>query len=170
MFSENQKKFLYVILALLLSLSAFLFLGGKGKEPKPEQIPEQVLEQQAQPTPSKVDITYLEPGKLAPELPKDLPLEEGAPPQRSEILKAKDGSEVQNVYRYFSKKTVEENFQIYEKYFKATGWTIKASSTIENLATLAGEKAGQKGIFLVSISKNSITNDVSVELNVVIRN
>lgn len=166
MFSENQKKFIYLILVLLLALSVFLLLGGKGVKRKPEQGSEKPTES----TPSKVNIELMNQGKLPPALPTDLPLEEGAPPQRNEILKTKDGSETQNVYRYFSKKTVKENYDIYLAYLKNAGWEILGSSIEENSAVMGAKKAGLSGTMQVSISKNNITNDVSVEVNLSVQN
>ena len=103
-------------------------------------------------------------------MPKDLPLEEGAPAQRNEILKTKDGSETQNVYSYFSKKTEKENFDIYLAYLKNAGWEILGSSLAAEGAVMGAKKIGQPGTLQVSIAKNNITQDVSVEINLSVQN
>ena len=116
----------------------------------------------------KVGVEYIPQGTLPKEIPTDIPLEEGAPMQRNEIVKSADGAEEQYVYRFYSQKTVAENFDIYKKYLKDGGWVIKNSSKDANSAFLLANKEGKAGNMQITISKNSITGDITVEINVII--
>ena len=149
-------------MALLLVASAGLLWGDK--LPKKDQPLGEPTVNQA----PEVETEYVAQDKLPEKLPADLPTEEGAPIQRNEVVKI-SANETQYARNYLSKKTVAENYAIYEKYFNDTGWRITSTSTAETYASLSAQKADTKEVLLVNISKNSITGDVSVEVNMVVR-
>ncbi|MEK7642520.1 MAG: hypothetical protein AAB392_01860 [Patescibacteria group bacterium] len=155
-----KDKLLVLFLIVLIALGYWGYRSGwfKGTQEEEEVV-----------VPPKVTIEYVEPGKLAPLLPTDLPLEEGAPMQRNEIVRTVDSREEQQVYRYYSKKTVEENFEIYSEYLEESGWAIKNSTQEATSAFILAEKEGKSGAMQVSVSKNSITDDITVEISITIR-
>lgn len=155
-----DKKLIPIIILFILGATALLLMQGYSKK--------QVL-QVAEEEPSQVEIKYLAQDVLPPELPTDIPLEEGALFLRNEILTIDGGKEVQNVRMYYSKKSVKENFDIYKKYLTDNDWTIRLEENQTDFATLLAEKEDKKGNMNISISKNSITEDITVQINVVVR-
>lgn len=119
--------------------------------------------------PKEPTIEYVV-GKLPAGLPENLPLEDGVVLARNENITTPDSKEVQGVRIYYSKKTVSQNFEIYKKYLKENGWLVMVEQNSKDFALLLAEKEGDKGNFKISISKNSITGDVSVEINMVVKN
>ena len=118
---------------------------------------------------SKVDVEYVAQNTLPHELPTDLPIEGGAVLVRNEIIKVKNSTEVQYVRTYYSNKTVGANFDIYKKYLTQNDWDIALEQRESALAILIADKAGKLGTMSVTISENSVTRDVTVELNVVVK-
>lgn len=109
-------------------------------------------------------------GDLPPNLPSNLPLEEGAVLMRNEIVTVPPGNEVQSVRTYLSKESVADNTTIFRKYLKDNGWLIVIDQNNQDFGLLMAEKPDKKGTFKFSVSKNSITKDITVEVNMTIRN
>jgi len=156
-----MKKLILLILCAVGVAIIFLFYRSSPKQVSPT--PPKEVEQ----IPSETE--YLGSTTLPPELPTNLPMEKDVPLVRNEIIKVDGGKEIQNVRMYYSKKTVKQNFDIYKKYLTDNDWKIIFQQSDSNMATLLAEKAGNLGTFSISISKNSITEDVTVELNVVVK-
>ena len=72
--------------------------------------------------------------------------------------------------KYVSKLTVDENIEIYNKYLKDNSWKIK-TALVEpgKSAGILAEKQDQAGLLQISIAKNEITSEVTVELVIVTR-
>ena len=153
----HDRKFVVIVLLFILFASVYrvMYLKYRGV----------VIQEPVEPT----KVTYLPGNELAPELPNNLPLEEGVPLIRNEIVEVKGSTEVQHIRMYYSKKTVKENYNIYKKYLLDNGWKVSLENSQDNFANLIGDKEGNKGTLSVNISKNSITNDITVEINVVLR-
>ena len=156
-----MKKLILLILCAVGVAIIFLFYRSSPKQVSPT--PPKEVEQ----IPSETE--YLPSTTLPPELPTNLPMEKDVPLVRNEIIKVDGGKEIQNVRMYYSKKTVKQNLDIYKKYLTDNSWKIIFQQSDSNMATLLAEKAGNLGTFSISISKNSITEDVTVELNVVVK-
>lgn len=154
--NENKKVILLSILFLIgLSAACYLYFFNKNVEKVDNESKERKIE-------------YVV-GKLPAGLPENLPLEKDVVLARNENITSPQGTEIQGVRTYYSKKTVSENFEIYKKYLKDNGWYIAVEQNTKDFALLLAEKEGNKGNFKISISKNSITKDVSVEINMVVR-
>lgn len=159
MLSSNQKKLIAVIIVLVLVVVAFLFLRNKNfvkdfansdnKLPQESQIP--------------VEIERKSVEEIPAELPADLPFEEGQALIRNEVLTSPTTNEVQFARGFYSKKTVDENYDIYKKYLSDNGWKILFDTKEESYAMLGGTKSGVNGNLQITISKNSITGDVTVQ-------
>lgn len=166
---QNQsvvgKKLVIGAIILVLVFIAFVaiwsnqgrFLPKKDKIATEEKIPK---------TTSQAETEYVTQGKLPPELPADLPIETDAPILRNEIVKVNGGKEIQHIRSYYSAKTVEENLAIYEKYLLENGWKITSRVKEANIKLLVGSKQAG-GLLRFQVTKNSITQDVVVEIMVV---
>jgi hypothetical protein len=105
--------------------------------------------------------------ELPSALPKNLPFESDAPILRNEIIDVSQGREIQHLRTYISKKTVAENVKSYRDFFTKEGWKIAAESIDKDLATIIATKEGN--VIKLTVSKNSITFDVNVEVVVTLR-
>ncbi|MEK7618291.1 MAG: hypothetical protein AAB410_04035 [Patescibacteria group bacterium] len=165
MFSQNHKKFIYLIFGLIIVISVFLLFGDSLKREQPSESLNKFSGISAKVAVETIDNTTL------PELlPKNLPLEEGVEIQRNEIVRVLNSKETQYVRKYVSKLTVDENIEIYNKYLKDNSWKIK-TALVEpgKSAGILAEKQDQAGLLQISIAKNEITSEVTVELVIVTR-
>jgi len=157
-----NKKFIIIVILFIIGATALLLIYNYSNQNAPLATP-------LPPEQPKVEREYLPATTLPSELPTNLPFEEGAPLARNEIVKVDGGVETQYVRTYYSKKSVKQNFDIYKKYLTDNGWTIILEQSDKNYATLLAQKDGSKGVFNVGISQNSLTNDITVEVNVIVR-
>ncbi len=113
-------------------------------------------------------------------LPDDLPLEKGIVLENSENQNNfynsawQPQSETQSIHKYLSKKTVEENAKIFEKYFADKKWKVTFNLKQDELSSLntpkikmyMAKKEGFEGLLKVVITENASTKDVYVEVSV----
>lgn len=157
---EHKKVIILTIIFILIaSVVWVMHLYGK-KAPAPVAEEENSLL-------ADIKVQQVPTSELPPELPKNLPLEPNAPIMRNEILDVSQGREVQHLRTYVSSKTVAENVKIYRDYFAKDGWKVAAESIQKDNATIIATKAGNT--FKFTVSKNSITSDVTVELVITLR-
>jgi hypothetical protein len=159
MLSSNQKKIIAVIIVLILAVVGFLFLRknnfikGPGSEdnklPQESQVPEEIERKSVE--------------EIPVELPADLPFEEGQTLIRNEVLTSPTTNEIQFARGYYSQKTVNENYEIFKKYLNDNGWKILFDTKEENYAMLGSTKSGVNGNLQITVSKNSVTGDVTVQ-------
>lgn len=116
---------------------------------------------------SDFTVKTLPTSELPDALPENLPFEANAPILRNEIIDVSQGREIQHLRTYISKKTVAENVKSYRDFFTKEGWKIAAESIDKDLATIIATKEGN--VIKLTVSKNSITSDVNVEVVVTLR-
>jgi hypothetical protein len=115
--------------------------------------------------PLKVQETAVDDNKLPQGFPSDIPLEDGAVVTQN-YNATTSGSEntasFQATRVFESKKTLEQNFDLYTTFFKQHGWTIKTS--FEDVS--AKSITAQKGAYIVTvhIGQNTITGTVTVNI------
>ncbi len=102
-------------------------------------------------------------------LPQNLPEEKDAPIIRNEIITVAQGKEVQYLRTYYSAKSVSENAKIFREFLNQEDWRIVIDNVEENFATIIAKKDGAAGDFKLTVSENNITNDITVETVVTIR-
>lgn len=126
--------------------------------------------QKTQPPPADMSIKsavqpikeQVERSKWPRGFPADLPMEESALIMDNYILKT--GKTQQSVRKFISRKSVEENFELYQNYLKNNNWPVVNSTETPDLKALVASKQELNGGLRINISKNQITQDVVVEL------
>lgn len=96
--------------------------------------------------------------------PKELPIESGAVIVQNYEAQAPTGQH-QATRVFESKKTVAQNYKLYLDYLTKNGWQIKAKTESPALSSIFAVKAD--GFLTINISKNAITNSVTVDLSLV---
>ena|SRR3989344_5798696 len=115
---------------------------------------------------SNVEIVKkdLVPNETPAGFPVETPIEEGAVIVQNYEADAPDGRH-QATRVFISTKTVSQNYQIYSQFLSQNGWEISSQSQEKNHATLFAAKDGTN--LSISISKNTITGVVTVDLSAV---
>lgn len=150
-----QKKLLISVLGLALLIGAgFLLYKMYGTGKQPQEITEE----------PKLEVKYYPKEEVPGDIPKDMPFEEGALLLRNEMLTSNQTSQIQYARGYYSKKTIEENYEIFLKYFTDSGYRVGNKSFEKYFATITARKDGVVGSIQVSISKNVITEDITVQI------
>ncbi|MDP3993941.1 MAG: hypothetical protein U1C57_00455 [Candidatus Doudnabacteria bacterium] len=106
----------------------------------------------------------LAPNEAPAGFPAEIPIEEGAVIAQNYEVDAPDGRH-QATRVFISTKTVSQNYQIYSQFLSQNDWEIISQLREENYAALFAAKDG--GNLSISISKNSITGAVKVDLSAV---
>lgn len=153
---SSQKNILLIVigLALFIVVGLLLYKMYWGSVEVKEPISDQ----------PKLNTQYYPQEEIPGDIPKDMPFEEGAPLLRNEMLSVSQNERVQYARGYYSKKSIEENYNIYLEYFKENKYSIVNSVLEENFASIGVLKSGVGGGLQVSISKNVLTNDVTVQI------
>ncbi len=102
-------------------------------------------------------------------LPQNLPEEKDAPIIRNEIVTVSQGREMQYIRTYYSAKSVSANAKIFREFLNQEGWRIVLDQVQADFATIIAKKDGEVGDFKLTVSENNITNDITVETVVTIR-
>ena len=104
--------------------------------------------------------------EVSARFPAEVPIEQGAQITQNYEADTPDGTH-QATRVFESAKTVAQNYKIYFNFFTAMGWNVANKLEKEDSAFLMGRKG--ETLLLVTISKNSITGAVSVDLTAVSR-
>lgn len=165
MTTSNNKNFLYGVMIIIVLVAIYLVFGNSIKNISWFKNPSD--SQKVEPT-TKPVTDQIPQNQLPSALPSDIPIEKDAVISRNEVVRLPNG-EIQYIRKFISKKTVAENYKIYKAYISNTlKWTIKVDTNTATFASLMADK-DESGVLGVIISKNNITNDISVELNMVIK-
>lgn len=158
------KKYVYIFLGIIVLVSVFLLFKSRQRNLGLNKTQNQKLPE------TKTKVEQVPSDKLPPKLPENLPIEKEVGLLRNEIVETSVGEQVSQteyVRHYFSKKTVKQNYEIYQKYFKDNGWKILFSQSQEVYANLVAQKTKEEKPLSVQVSKNTITGDVSVSISYV---
>jgi len=100
--------------------------------------------------------------KLPESFPSDIPIE-----KKTKVLEnysaTTTGNGFQTTRRFVSKKTIQENFNLYEKYLKSNNWAIVSTIDEEKVKAITATKSDNQQMY-ITISQNSITGDVVVDI------
>ncbi len=161
---DNQSKLPLVIMGLLaIAVGGFLFF----KKQAGPKISGEVFDAAI-----KTNTQELDPTRIPPAFPSDLPLEQGvllenqvSENQVPNTNTFKVEQETQSTRKYISQKTLEENYKIFGDYFFQNNWKVVYKLDETNVKAYMAKKEGVDGLLKISISKNSLTGDVTVEIS-----
>ncbi len=100
--------------------------------------------------------------QLPKDFPANLPIEEGATITQNYNATSADGT-FQATRVFETKKSLDENYKIYQNYLQANGWKIQADLKQDNYQMLLGVKEGSS--LQVSINKNSVNGISTVDIS-----
>jgi hypothetical protein len=126
-----KNKSLYLLLGVLVLVVVVLVAVSKNRTAKaPAESPQAQSQQKpSSEQPKAVPVQAVDVGKLPQEFPSDIPLEAGAQVTLNYNATNAAGN-FQASREFISKKTVAENYALYQKVLKDNGWTI--TGTQEN--------------------------------------
>lgn len=161
---EQQNKIALGVVALVALAAGIFLLVKKTNSPS---VSGEFFDTQV-----KFKEQNLDSSLVPPAFPTDLPLEQGILLENkvSENQVPNTGTfevnaETQSVRKFLSDKSVEENFALYEEYFAQQGWEVVNRLDEPDIKVLMAKKSGLEKLLKVTISKNALTGDVSVEIS-----
>jgi hypothetical protein len=158
-----SKKIAVIIVLAIVAIALFgLWALNKSKMYKPGK-----QEQNNTQTPAEVK-------PVLPFTKEETPVEKlpegfvaGFPLEKDAIVvsnySAKTASGLQSSRRFVSKKTLDENYKIYNDYFTKNKWTILTSVDTPAFKSISAESPA-KITATISVSTNSATNNVEVDI------
>lgn len=124
-----------------------------------------IIKMKQKTTPEKKEITVktkdYNPEELPDKFPKEIPLEKDA----TVIINNDTTSSIGHfsaIRRFESKKTLQDNFDLYKDFFNKNGWTIANTVDTENLKIINASK--DKMSVRIDINKNTVTNIITVDI------
>jgi hypothetical protein len=151
----ESKKSLWLLLIVGVLLVAVVVLVTL--KPKKETA------QENKNTQPKLVHNDIEPNKVPEKIPTDFPFEAGATIAENYVLKS-ETTDAQATRKFQTKKTLAENYKIYEDYFKKNGWTITATldqPTIKSITAVKGKLQAN-----LSMSENTETKARTVDVSI----
>lgn len=136
------KKVVLISIILFLILAGVVYLTQRDGNKTEKFLNNQVPEVQ------KINVDF---SKLPDKFPEDIPIEKGSKTTQNYNSTTPEGH-FQATRTFVTSLSLDENYQIYEKFFQDNGWTIKATTNEPAYKMIAGGK-DQKNI-LVAIDEN----------------
>ncbi len=158
---ENIKKIILPIIAIVLIGLIWFFVFKKGGNKEEEIV--------AVNTPYTLEQKF-DLDKLPTGLPQDIPVEMSEPPIKNGLFYFKRTEEIHSTRIYYSKKTLEENLSIFEKYLKNNKWNILSKIDNPTSKYLLAQKNKDEGVLIININKDSISGKVVVEVSKIDKN
>ncbi len=146
--SKINKILLAVCLALIAVVAVLAFVYRKtAKAPQEVKF-------------SAAKITNLENTSLPEFFPAEIPLENGA--EITQNYNAEKDGQMQATRKFISKKTLQENFDLYKSWMDKNSWQVVSSIDGEETKNLSAKKDGSS--LSVNISVNSYSKKVTVNI------
>ena len=153
-----NKNILMALAGMVILLLALVVFWEKPKTDRPQS--------ENQNKPDKIIKKDLAADEVPARFPAEVPIEQGAQITQNYEADPPDGTH-QATRVFESAKTVAQNYKFYSDFLTKNEWEIQTTLEDSNFAGLSAAKNGTN--LLVTISKNSITGAVSVDLTAVSR-
>ncbi len=158
-----NKKIVFVVLVLAVIAGMLLIY----KNILRKSVLGQIFDTQVKTAEESLDFSF-----VPPAFPSDLPLEQGivlenkiSENQVPDTGSFEVNSETQSVRKFLSAKSPEENFALYEAYLSERGWEIVYRLDEPDVKVLMAKKSGEEGLIKITISRNTLTGDVGIEIS-----
>jgi len=115
-----------------------------------------------------IEVTKVPTGELPGTIPSNIPLEENALIVENTVITAPEKPGViQYTRKFVSNKSPEENYAIYKDFLNANNWEIVSSVEQETLMSLIALSPDKTQQLFITVSENTISGEVTVDLTVV---
>lgn len=162
---SNIIKTVIILIAFagIVSLVWLVVAGGKLKNSKMAQ--NKIQDQQNKTSPEKSDVPQVVETKesdLPPVLSKEVPHYSEVEKIESFSVQYPDSAKAQNIYRFYSSKSVNEVFDFYKDWMGKNGWMTSNTVKENNYQALLVNKSGNS--MWVKISKEGEKTKVGLEM------
>jgi hypothetical protein len=150
---------------LVLVLLVIVAVGAKflyKKQPAAQSGQPKAVSQQAPTGAAAVAISSVPSTEMPQGLPNNIPWESGAAVLQNFTAKDPATGKTQSTRVYVSKKTLDANFTIYQKYLQDNGWTVNTTVNKTDVKNLSATKSGAR--LDITIAKNT-QGQVSVNVS-----
>lgn len=162
--NQTQEQFKYKkswIIIVLLVLVLILALLWQYKENEQLSVNEPVKNE-------NIEVQNVSANELPAAIPENIPMEEDAVILENDIITASEKPGVTQYTRKFvSNKSLEENYAIYKDFIDFNNWEVVSSVEEETLMLLIAVNPDKTEQLFVTVSKNTINKEVTVDLTVV---
>jgi len=153
------------VLALVLTLiMALVWQSTKKNQPIEQE------NNQSRSINENIKATKVPTGELPQAIPANIPLEENALIIENDIITAPDKPGITQYTRKFvSGRSPEENYEIYRNFAVANKWEIVSSVEQETLMSLIAVNPDKTEQLFITVSENTISGEVTVDLTVIVQ-
>ena len=109
-------------------------------------------------------------GELPAGIPANIPLEENALIVQNDVITAPaESGQTQYTRKFVSNKSLDENYEIYKEFIAANNWEVVSvtdEATLKSLIAVNPDKTEQ---LFITVSENTISGEVTVDLTVIVQ-
>ena len=154
----KSKNLVAILVVVLLIIVVVYVVAIKQKKPVTNNTPPPADQQQ----PQSYSPNIIPNSELPKGLPSSLPLEQGATVLQNFDLKDPATGKTQSTRIYVSKKTVDENWAVYQKYAADNGFAITSMVDQPAIKSFDAEKSGARlNVIIAKDSKGQVTVSVN---------
>ncbi len=152
----SSKKWVTALIIVLIVIIAAIFIG--------KYIGTKRSAQETQKNTLQVVRTSFTEAQVPDLIPVDLPQEAGAKVTQNYGAKTTDGRS-QGTREYETKKTLADNYALYQAYFKDHGWKVLSTLNLDTVKSITATKDSVR--LQVNIAQNSVTNVSTVMITAI---
>jgi len=117
-----------------------------------------------------IEVQNVPTSELPSAIPNNIPLEENALIIENDIITAPDKPGITQYTRKFvSNKSPEENYAIYKDFLNANNWEVVSVTDEDTLKSLIAVSPDKTEQLFITVSENTISGEVTVDLTVIVQ-
>lgn len=148
------QRWLGMIVIVVVIIVSFLFLSRTRVDLRPTVSPSPAGE---------IELRHISRSQLPAVFPDDFPFEKDVLVTDSFTTKAGENG-IQYVFQFISKNGLDENLKLYEDYLNKNQWSVVNKFSSGGTRALSARQLDQEVSLQITISRNQVTGDVSVQL------
>ena len=103
-------------------------------------------------------------------IPMDIPLEENVVIVQNDVITSKENpGQTQYTRKFVSNRSLDANYLIYKDFLNANNWEVVSSVEQETLMSLIAVNPDKTRQLFITVSENTISGEVTVDLTVVVQ-